>query len=332
MSRSTHINRSLFLCYTPFHLSSVLKFFEQSNIKDKKNYVLYVGSKNLQTQKYLQLLSKFSEVNSVLSSKSRIVTILRIFRSQTFLRELEFVNFYCGNYKLIYTRFVLLQLNHNITMLRFDDGVGDLLPGSYFSVRENIFLGLFLLIIRPSLLYHKLNSLPRAFSFYPELVGEGGQKLLFHKKNSFLNPEFTEPVSELNILIGQSYSTTNKNLVSVSQEIELYRLAIEKFSIDILIPHPLSKLNHDSLGVTVVNPEVICEDYITSFLIQGCKCKVVGFRTTALINLNMFLVDFIINKELILKNINPCINGILFGHGVSNDIFNQLDSSLIEIN
>lgn len=326
------MNKSLFLCYTPFHLSSVLKFFEQSDTKDIKNYVLYVGSKNVISEKYLSQLSNFSDIHSVLNSKSRIITILRILKSQTFLRELKFANFYCGNYKLIYTRFVLLQLNPKIRMLRFDDGVGDLLIGSYFSFKENVFLRIFLSIIRPSLLYHNLKSLPRAFSFYSELVDESVHKLSFHGNNSFFTSQLNKSAKEINILIGQSYSTTNKDLVSVAQEIELYQMAIEKFNIDILIPHPLSKLPLDSLGVKVVNPEVICEDYISNFLIQGYKCKVVGFRTTALINLNMFLSDFINNKKLILKNINPCINGILFGHGKSNDIFDQLDSSLIEIN
>ena len=312
-------NKQIFICYTSFHLAVVKRKLEINNQK-VSSIILYMGPKSMQSSNYLNFLEKYASIEYVDLSKSRFKSLLNFLYFLTNFKGKNFDVFYSSNFKLIYTRLLLLFLRSRPKIYRYDDGIGDLLEKSWFTSDENLISNIFFSIFAPNLKYKNLKNVPRAFTIYRSLVKENIDYVpLIDATNNC--SENTKEKEKLVILLGQCYSN-NKNLLSKTEELNLIKTAVSKFKVNRFIPHPLSKLDYNSLQAEIIEPNVIAEEYVAE-LLKTNICHVIGFRTTAVFNLMKSLPNYIESNELSLSNLTAYKNNNPLSKEWANDIWSK---------
>lgn len=114
----------LFLCYTPFHLAICLRYFQSYGPTATRRIVLYVGPKNHQSHFYLSAIGDYARLIQFKFSKSRIHMLIKIIYLSLIPEIRSSQTLYCANYKLIYTRLIILFIGFK-NYKKFDDGIGD---------------------------------------------------------------------------------------------------------------------------------------------------------------------------------------------------------------
>lgn len=299
---------SLFICYTPFHLALVISYLKS----ETNNYVtpsaIYIGPNNAQSTNYCSLLSAYATVACLNAEGSRVKTVARLLRYLLTINRKSIHSIFCANYKLIYTRIALLFFNKHCELLKFDDGIGDILEKSWFTTHEHPLSRFFFKAIRPSLEYSRLKDLPYGFSIYETKASPGVRHISLLRQRDGNLARSINALPRITIVLGQTYSQ-NFNLMGPQEEQELVSSAIIKFKADIFIPHPLSRLSLGDLDVKVVKPDVIAEEYILDLLSKN-RCHVIGFRTTVLFNLHKMCPSLITQRSLQLTNLTVYRYGV----------------------
>jgi hypothetical protein len=214
--------------------------------------------------------------------------------------------FYCANFKLIYTRLLLLLIGSR-NFQKFDDGIGELLENSWFSKRESTLVRWFFILCSPRLTYKNFEVIDRAFTIYPQLcVGNTKLISLLDTSDSVLS-KTQEAKTPCTVLIGQCYSSSTGPLTP-HLELELISKTIQEYSVDVFIPHPLSNLNSVDLAVDVVEPNVVAEEYVAQLFKKG-PLRVLGFRTSAVFNLRESMSGFVKAGDMELVNLTVYLDG-----------------------
>lgn len=107
------------------------------------------------------------------------------------------------------------------------------------------------------------------------------------------------------VLLGTVYSDAIDNKHGVVSLIQKVQSFIDARKIDYYIPHP-RELLYQFNNVENINSELIAEDIILGFLMQGFRLELYGFNTTAQINLSN--ISFIENYNLKSPLLKECFN------------------------
>ena len=297
----------LFICYTPFHLALVKRFLMSDVILSKYLTVVYFGPENLQAEGYCTFLRAYGEVDVVNLSNSRFKAFCKLFRYLLFFDRNNVDIVFSANYKLMYTRLFLFCLKTRPKLFRFDDGVGDLLEKGWFNSPERFISQLFFRIFSPALQYSCLREIPRRFSLYARFCGPQTKKISLCDIDEKDLVQRGQGFQKVTILLGQS-NFHDKKYLTRTQELSVIKSAIAKYQVDKFIPHPLSKLDYDDLNTEVIVPAVIAEEYVAQLLCDH-RCHVIGFRTTAILNLSETFPGLISANCLSLTNLTVSKNG-----------------------
>jgi hypothetical protein len=311
----------LFICYTPFHLALVQRFLMSDVNLPKCLTVVYFGPENFQAEGYCTVLRDYGEVDVVSLSNSRFKAFCKLFRYLLFFDRNNVDIVFSANYKLMYTRLFLFCLNTRPKLFRFDDGMGDLLEKSWFTLPEHPIGQLFFRIFSPALQYSRLREIPRRFSLYARFCGPQTKKISLNDIDEKDLVERGQGFQKVTILLGQTYSN-NEKVMTRAQELAVIKSAITKYQVDKFIPHPLSKLDYGDLNTEVIVPAVIAEEYVAQ-LLSDHRCHVIGFRTTAIFNLSETFPDLISANCLSLTNLTVCKNGQLLSEDWISDIWSE---------
>jgi hypothetical protein len=313
--------RQLFICYTPFQLALVQRFLISDINLGQHSSIFYMGPDNSQSRKYCGILREYAVVECVKLSSSRVRTIFRLLSYLGSFDRSVVKTVFSANYKLIYTRIFLLFLKPRPKLFRFDDGMGDLLEKSWFTLPEHPVSRLFFKLFSPSLEYARLRDVPRRFTLYANLCGPETKHISLNDLNEKEIVKRVNSLPKVTVLLGQTYSN-NEKLLTKEQELRIIKSVISRFEVDKFIPHPLSRLTLDDLDVEVVEPDVIAEQYIFK-LLNDNVCHVVGFRTTAIFNLLQNHSNLLADNNLLLTNLTIYKDGEPLGENWENDIWAQ---------
>lgn len=286
------MKKDLFFAMTPLHMlicEDVCKLRDLDLIvsgdnSDKSHYYFSRLEKNPNIYITRYLLSK--KRKGIFSRAIYLIYLSYIFLLMR-IKNGGYDNIYIGNvnFKVHFLALYILKYNNIIT---YDDGLVNLIKEGSYSYTEN---NKSFFIDRNYI----LNKAIKHYTIFPEIED---------KNTYYLNLFKDVHVNQLN---------TNKSIILFVGQ-PLHELDMEfnekfistilgKFNIDFYFPHPREDL--DIFKIKYVKTNMILEDYIVHMLNESISIEVLGFYSTALINLkNIFpnlMVSYIYEKNIFSK-------------------------------
>ena len=296
--------KKLYIAQTSFHLYCLMNYFETvDNLDDSE--LIYIGIISKKERHYLSKLNICISSTVISLYRSRLLSCLKILYYAIFkLDKSIYTNVYCANYKVIYSRLLLLFLPRVLNYYRFDDGVGSLLERSWLLLEEKAISRIFFSIFSPSMLYKNFQELPLAFTIYKDFAAEAPYLCLsFNAVNSIVENEKLGKIKlTKRVLLGQSYST-DTSLMSRHAELKTYQNFVKQMQIDIFIPHPRNIYIGSELNCEVYEGCQVAEEYLLD-LLKSFHLEVYGVRTTTLVNIDRMITQPALRRSLNLINVN----------------------------
>ena len=296
--------KNLYIAQTAFHLYCLLNYFDTiDNLDDSK--LIYIGKVSKKERHYLSKLNIQITTTVIATYKSRLISSLKILLYAVFkLDTSECRNVYCANYKVIYTRLLLMFFRRVSNYYLFDDGVGSLLARNWLLLEEKTISRLFFSIFSPAMLYKNFQELPRAFTIYKDFSTEAPHLNLSVNAVNSVVENVKQGKSKLlkRVLLGQSYST-DTSLMSRQAELKTYQNFIKQAQIDIFVPHPRNIYSGLELNCKVYDGCQVAEEYLLN-LLKSFHLDIYGVRTTTLVNIDRMLTHPALRPSLNLTNVN----------------------------
>lgn len=273
---------NLFLCYTPLHALIARQIIAELRLSTYA--VIYViESDSEKNRYYFSLLSKNAVVSTYLRKNNSLYDVATVWRElRPIVSKYIFENFYTGNIKTFYSRFIIWVLKPRY-LKTFDDGVGNVVLGNSYLKNENerFFSHFFFSLFDKGLLYKNvISQIQHHFTIYkyPNVYPKTIYLPFFGAKTNLKKdlPPFT-------VLLTSALAS--ENLLSASDEWNFYISILEKYDVDLVINHPRNDgFNADGLCNVSVSIE-IAEQQILE-LSKKYSVFVIGtFYSTTLINI-----------------------------------------------
>lgn len=276
---------NIFICHTPLHIlisekiielerisSYILIFYyEKDNAKSKYYYSKLAGK--AKQSFYIRKNNKpFSALNSFLFLYSKLRNVSSGY------------NFYIGNIKTIYARFIIFLLKTK-SIYTFDDGLGNVGGDGYFyrDIEPNIrarILSLFNFDFTYSKMY---SSIKKHYTIYklPNIMPNPVYISLFNYGS--VKDEIKENSHAVILLTGTLFE---EGFYKLEPEKILYDKIIKEFNVTHIISHPLQKFKKiENTFVTIIESEKIAEEIIIGMKKSYTKITVIGIYSSALVNL-----------------------------------------------
>ena len=286
----------VFVCFTPLHvLISKRIIFEEGIVN---YYFFYLGfNKNKKNIFYYEKLAA-----RAINSKFILIGLKDIFSSLLLIFEglvlrLRYGNnliFYTGNIKKIHSRFLMFLSGYK-SIITFDDGVGNLVSDGYFSSEERIFSKWFFLIFNNQLTYkYIIENIEKHYTIYDfKNVFKNTVKIILFKDN-------VKRKSGEKIVVLVTSPFAFFNLMTKSNEINLYDRLIKEYKVDFIINHPLDSKEYLHAGCKVINSKFIAEELVFK-LLEKNDVTVIGTYSSVLLNLSSVYGVNVVNVPVQLK-------------------------------
>ena len=219
----------------------------------------------------------------------------------------EYGNIYIGNlnFKLHFLALYILKYENIIT---YDDGVANLIEGGNYSLikdKKSLFINRDFII----------NNSIKHYTIFPKLKKNTDCYLKLFENNNFKNLKFKRRIV---LFIGQPLHE-----LDVKFDGFFVSDLISKIQLDLYFPHPRELLNLPN--VKYVETDMVLEEYVIEMLSKSIEVKIIGFYSTALINIKSIFpelsVSYIYEKNIFSKNE---LNGL-------EKIFEKFNLSKIEV-
>lgn len=279
----------LVICYTPLHALIVERLIKLKVIDDY--YLLYICfSDNIKHRHYYDRIKKEGQSEFLILKHSIINDAFKINLFKKHLpSNIEFSTLIVGNLKHVYSRFIawLLSINDFMT---FDDGSGNISGSGYlYDMKEHPISSVFFNAISPSFLYKECvkqigvhYSLYDQINVYSEYCSNVNKLALFEASPLCARPKMQPAI---NVYLGNSFS--EDNLTSSEYENEFDISVVNRYHIDLYLPHPRRvNLTHVE-GKTQIKHEetLISEEVILNLLASYEEVYVYGCYSSVLFNL-----------------------------------------------
>lgn len=276
----------LFLCYTPLHALIAKRIIESERF-DNCVAVYICFSKTDKHEYYFNELAKKCSHSYFLTLKhSMLSDVFRMTKLALKLRLKLGVNWtlFTGNIKHFHSRFLMFLLRIK-DFNTFDDGSGNVSGAGYFyDLNDRKDVGAIFSLIAPNLLYEKLIvNISRHYTIYGfpnvfkptwriTLLGDVGQ---------------VESVAKQERVVYLANAFSEDGLMTLDYELAMDAEVLKRWPVTDVLMHPRSsKTSHFELEkVSIVQSNLIAEDYILSLVSQGCTVTVIGVFSSALLNL-----------------------------------------------
>ena len=286
----------VFVCFTPLHVLISKRIIFEEGIEDY--FCFYLGlNKNKKNLFYYEKLSAKSIRSKFISiGRKNILSILLLMFEGLVLRLRCDNNliFYTGNIKKMHSRFLMFLSGYK-SIVTFDDGVGNLVSDGYFSSDERIFFKWFFLIFNSQLTYkYIIENIDKHYTIYDfKNIFKNTVKIILFKDN--INRQSGEKIV---VLVTSPFAFFD--MMSKSNEINLYDRLIKDYNVDFIINHPLDSKEYLYDGCKVINSKFIAEELVFK-LLQKNDVTVIGTYSSVLLNLSSVHGVNVVNVPVKLK-------------------------------
>jgi hypothetical protein len=273
----------IFLVFTPLHTFICEAIIKNRNIE--KYILVYASRNNIKNKYYFEKFSARAYKKYFIKTDKILFLIFNLFFISMFFRlRYQKINFYTGQIKTFATRF-FLWCYKDFNLYSFDDGWGNINSDTkaYFrDDNENKCSKMFFSLLNKKFLYKNIKQ--RIINHYTIFLWKENvfeNSIYVPLSNIVFMSKIYKKTESLNILLTSCEAEYKK--MSLSQEKKIYEDIIEKYSIDKIIPHPVSKLNKfsEKYQRLLINNELIAEDIILSLLKEN-RIRLYGFNSTTL--------------------------------------------------
>lgn len=288
-------NRSLIMCTTPLQMLIANRII-QENSEDVFDLLLIInGESNNKFKHYLNRLSNFCsrvlciELNSV-SGLKKINKLFGFSKEYSLFGWGDYSAYYLASIDNIFFHWILSKKKENSSIFTFDDGVANIFPKSlYFSEKRITWHLIIWKLIGVNFDMHKVKAQSKLhYTIYPNK-----KNIIENRKNISLfvgnSINYTSSEDEIvNLFLGQPLDEINNKY----NETYICKL-IKKLKIDLYFPHPREKYNLNT-SISIVDSDLIFEDYVIELLTNNKKIHIFTFLSTAALNVEM-IADIKIN-------------------------------------
>jgi len=281
----------VFILLTPLHALLARKIIEKENIVRYHLISFIDGSQKIIF--YRKLITEIKENYTELELKrnhSAVFVFLKLTRLASLLKsKSRKIVIYSGSIKSLYTRITCILLEPNLKQLNaFDDGFGNISESGYFYDRDkplkNIFFSLYskrhtypciLNEINTHFTIYKTKNIYDKFSLNKKFIDltdslESGES---DKRNEVIRVLLTGPFAE-------------RGALDEETELLIYEAAIERFSIELRLPHPAENPTKTrKFTIQSVETMLIAEEWVPGLLKDYSRVEIYGFGSSALLNL-----------------------------------------------
>ncbi|MDO9185003.1 MAG: glycosyltransferase family 52 [Bacteroidia bacterium] len=279
------VKNNVFICYTPLQILLSEKIIELENI-DTFILIFYFEKDNAKSKYYFNKLSSKAKQAFYIKKNNQIFSALKSF-CFLYLKLRKFsspYNFFTGNIKSAYSRFIIYLLGFKV-LYTFDDGIGNVCGDGYFygNIKPSAIISL-LPFLRLNFTYGKMHSqIKKHYSIYtlPNVMPNSTYVNLF-------NYDFLEVLNQVEkeIVILLTSTLHEEGYMKLEQEKALYNNITTKYNVTHVISHPLEKFKKiDNPQIVLIESEKIAEEIILNLRKEYTKIKVIGISSSALFNL-----------------------------------------------
>lgn len=276
----------LFLCYTPLHALIAKRIIESERFGNC--VAVYICFKKTDKHEYyFNELAKKCSHSYFLTLKHS--TLSDVFRMTKFALKLRLKlgaswTLFTGNIKHFHSRFLMFLLRVK-DFNTFDDGSGNVSGAGYFyDLNDRKDVSVIFSLVAPRLLYRNLvESIVRHYTIYDfPNVFKPTQKITL--LDDFKQPELVIRQERV-VYLANAFS--EDGLMGRDCELEMDAEVLKRWPVTDILMHPRSsKASHfDVEGVSIIQSNLIAEDYILSLISQGYTVSVVGVFSSTLLNL-----------------------------------------------
>ncbi|MFY9311343.1 MAG: glycosyltransferase family 52 [Bacteroidia bacterium] len=286
---------NIFICYTPLHILISEKIIQLEKI-DSYILVFYVEKDNKKNRYYFDKLALGAKKSFYIKKDNKYFSALKTFYFLYLkLRNYPHSNFFTGNIKSVYSRFIICLLGFN-KLVSFDDGMGNIWGSGYFyEDRIPSFFARALSYVRLDFTYSRMyQNIYKHYTIYylPNVMPHSVYISLFEQSTTA--NDLAKSNDNIVILLTSTWS--EYDIITIEKEREFYDKIIKRFNVTHIIPHPLEKIRKTiNPNVEVIDSEKIAEEIIMEMRQRYDKIKIVGIYSSALINLKQITDVEVVN-------------------------------------
>lgn len=285
MDIHTKKNRSLIMCTTPLQMLIANRIIQENSDEIFDLILIVNGEINNKFKYYFNGLSEICakvlciELNYI-SGLNKINKLFEFKKEYIGWGDFNYSSYYLASIDNTFFHWILSKKKESSSIFTFDDGVANIFYKSSFFVKKSITWRL--IVWKFIGVYFNINKVKEQsklhYTIYPNK-----KNIIENKKNislfigDFIRVKSNED-EEINLFLGQPLYEINKKY----NENYLCNL-LKKLNIDLYFPHPREKYNLDT-SISIVNSELIFEDYVVNLLSNNKKINIFTFLSTAALN------------------------------------------------